>query len=121
MGFDFTQIVAKPLLYLVAPAKDEEEAIEAARIVAFMAYSKVITGRTKGSMFTAHRMNRDFELQTDDSQWEQVLKQHLHDDPATVLVVPMEVIEQISGLKPDSGSVIAVFERNDTLVFEQFN
>lgn len=117
----FAEIIEKPLLYLVTPARGEEEATEAARIVRFTAYGRVITGLAKGSMWTAHCMNRDFEIQTDDSKWEQIFKDRLRDDPATVLVVPAEIVEQIAGIKPDTGSVIGVFERNNKLIFEQFN
>jgi len=110
-----------PLLYLVAPGLNEDEANEAARIVAFTAYGRVITGLAKGSLWTAHRLNRDFEIETNDWKWEQVFKDRLRDDPATVLVVPLNVIEQITQLKPQTGSVIAVFERHGSLAFEQFN
>lgn len=121
MGFDFTQIVKLPLLYLVSPAKDMEEAAEAARIVAFTAYGKVITGTSSGSMFTAHCMNRDFQLQTDDSEWEQTFKDRLRDDPPAVLVMPTKQITAMTKLQPDSGTVIAVFERDGMLIFEKFN
>lgn len=121
METGFEEIVSRPLCYLVCPAQNEEEADEAARIISFFVFGSVLTGTTRGSMFTAHRIKRDFELQTDDSKWPELFEQRLHDTIPAVLVMPADQIEQISAKKPDTGSVVAVFERNDTLVFEQFN
>lgn len=118
---EFDEIIEKPICYLVAAAKGDEEANEAKRIVAFTAYGPIITATDNQSIATAKHFGGWIDMQQYPDMWQYTFEQYKGSIPAAVLIAPTEIINKLSGLKVDTGSVVGVFHRNHALVFEAFN